>query len=305
MEDQPKDPMQEPESTADSADVSATDAVEKAEPAPDPDEAGQVVVEDVQPEDPAAEEPSEQTADAGPAAEGGPESGPALDPAASIEAVLFAADTALTAARIGQITKIPSQKTVKEILRRLNEKYEQAPCAFRIEALAGGFQMLTQPQFAEILKRLYKVRSETKLTGASLETLSIVAYKQPILRADVEAIRGVASGEVLRTLMERQLVKIVGRAEIVGRPMLYGTTKKFLEVFGLSALEDLPKAEELRSLFSEPAKSPAPAEAASAPAESPETANQDEPAAQSSDAAAPASGDSQASETVADDAQKE
>ena len=98
-----------------------------------------------------------------------------------------------------------------------------------------------------------------------------MAYKQPILRADVEAIRGVASGEVLRTLMERQMVKIVGRAELVGRPMLYGTTKRFLEVFGLANLEDLPNAEELRGLWTDPNK-PVAAEATQAPAQTAEPA---------------------------------
>ena len=106
--------------------------------------------------------------------------------------------------------------------------------------------MLTLPQYREVLGRLHKARSESKLSQAALESLAIVAYRQPILRADVEAIRGVASGEVLRTLMEKQLVKIVGRAEVIGRPMLYGTTRRFLDVFGLGSIEDLPRVEELR-----------------------------------------------------------
>ena len=226
-------------------------------------EASEVVVEDVQPEEPAEQAAGTDQASL-PAA-------PALDPAGSVEAILFAADSALTAARIAQIAQIAGQKSVKEIIAALNAKYEQMGCAFRIDAIAGGYQMLTEPQYAEVLKRLYKVRGETKLTGASLECLSIVAYKQPILRADVEAIRGVASGEVLRTLMERQMVKIVGRAELVGRPMLYGTTKRFLEVFGLANLEDLPNAEELRGLWTDPNK-PVAAEATQAPAQTAEPA---------------------------------
>lgn len=221
------------------------------------DEASQVVVEDVQ-EEPAPE--STATAE-GPAAEA-----PQLDPTAVVEAVLFAADAALTAARIGQVAKLQGVKVAKEAIAQLNERYAQMGCAFRVESIAGGYQMLTLPEYHETLSRLYKARSETKLTGAALETLSIVAYKQPILRADIEAIRGVASGEVLRGLMERQLVKIVGRAEIVGRPMLYGTSKKFLETFGLAGLEDLPKAQELRNLWNEPAK-PAAAPAEPAPQE--------------------------------------
>lgn len=108
--------------------------------------------------------------------------------------------------------------------------------------------MMSQPQYHDVLARLVTSKKDTRLTQASLETLAIVAYRQPILRADIEAIRGVASGEVLRGLMERQLIKIVGRAEVIGRPMLYGTTKQFLEIFGLASLDDLPRMEELRAL---------------------------------------------------------
>jgi segregation and condensation protein B len=121
--------------------------------------------------------------------------------------------------------------------------------------------MLTLPQYHEVLSRLFKTRSDSKLSQAAMETLAILAYRQPILRVDVEAIRGVACGEVLRGLMEKNLVKIVGRAEVIGRPMLYGTTKNFLEIFGLGSLEDLPRVEELRSGAKETPKPPAAAEA--------------------------------------------
>ena len=182
-------------------------------------------------------------------------------PLATVEAILFATDSPLTAAKIAQVAEIEGQRAVKQAIAGLNERYEQFGSAFRIEAIAGGFQMLTQPQYKEVLSRLLSARAETKLSQASLETLSIVAYRQPILRADIEAIRGVACGEMLRSLLEKQLVKIVGRAEVLGRPMLYGTTKRFLEVFGLAALTDLPKAQELRSPAAEkPAPQPAKAE---------------------------------------------
>ena len=167
--------------------------------------------------------------------------------AAVVEAVLFATDAPLTAAKIAQVTKVPGQRAVKDIIAALNARYEQMNCAFRIEAIAGGYQMLTGPEFHDVLGRLLRVRNETKLSPSALETLSIVAYRQPILRADIESIRGVASGEMLRGLMERQLVKIVGRAEVLGRPMLYGTTRRFLEIFGLACLEDLPNIEALRT----------------------------------------------------------
>jgi len=107
--------------------------------------------------------------------------------------------------------------------------------------------MMTLACFNPWLTKLIKVRSDNKLSPAQLETLAIVAYKQPIIRADIEAIRGVATGEVIRNLMYKGLVKIVGRAEILGRPMLYGTTKKFLDIFGLASLKDLPKIEELKN----------------------------------------------------------
>lgn len=230
------------------------------------------------------------------------------DISAAVEAVLFATDTPLTAAKIAQVTKAPTQRAVKEVIAALNIKYEQMACAFRIEGVAGGYQMLTQPQFSDVLGKLFRVRSETKLSAAALETLSIVAYRQPILRADIESIRGVASGEMLRSLMDRQLVKIVGRAEVLGRPMLYGTTRRFLEIFGLASLEDLPRVEELRGgNKSAPQASPAaasepsPTAAEPADAELP-PASSDQPAQQTA-SEQDASWGSAESNTAPDDAE--
>ncbi|MHC4131837.1 MAG: SMC-Scp complex subunit ScpB [Planctomycetota bacterium] len=162
-----------------------------------------------------------------------------------IEAVLFASDEPLSAARLANIVDTTTQH-VRQAVDFLNDKYKTNQNAFQIEKIAGGFQMLTLSPYNHWLKKLLRVRSETKLSPAALETLAIIAYKQPIIRADVEAIRGVAAGEVIRNLMYKGLVKVVGRAEVVGRPMLYGTTKKFLETFGLNTLKDLPKIEELK-----------------------------------------------------------
>ena len=106
--------------------------------------------------------------------------------------------------------------------------------------MAGGVQVLTVAEFGPLLARLHADRQSSRLSPAALETLSIIAYRQPIMRAELEAIRGVACGEVLRSLLERRLVKVVGRAEELGRPMLYGTTREFLKVFGLASLDDLP-----------------------------------------------------------------
>jgi len=162
-----------------------------------------------------------------------------------IEAVLFANDEPVTLSKLALIVETTS-KLVKESIARLNEKYQANHMAFRIEQIAGGLQMLTLPQYNHWLKKLIKVRGDSKLSPAALETLAVVAYKQPAIRADIEAIRGVASGEILRSLMHKGLVKMTGRAEVIGRPMQYGTTRKFLEVFGLNSLKDLPTIEELK-----------------------------------------------------------
>jgi len=162
-----------------------------------------------------------------------------------IEAVLFASDEPLSEARLADIVEA-SAKQVREHIESLNAKYQANNNAFRIEQIAGGYQMLTLSPYNYWLKKLLRARSDNKLSPAALETLAIVAYKQPIMRADIEAIRGVAVGEVIRSLSYKGLVKIVGRAEVLGRPMLYGTTKRFLEIFGLNTLKDLPKIEELK-----------------------------------------------------------
>jgi segregation and condensation protein B len=162
-----------------------------------------------------------------------------------IEAVLFASDEPLSDARLAGIVEV-GVKQVRQYIQSLNDKYEANNSAFRIEQIASGYQMLTLSTYNHWLQKLLRVRSEGKLSPAALETLAIIAYKQPVMRADIEAIRGVAVGEVIRSLMSKGLVKIVGRAEVLGRPMLYGTTKKFLEIFGLNSLKDLPKVEELK-----------------------------------------------------------
>ncbi|MHC4195287.1 MAG: SMC-Scp complex subunit ScpB [Planctomycetota bacterium] len=162
-----------------------------------------------------------------------------------VEAVLFASDEPLTAARLSSIAGT-SARQIRQYINNLNDKYKENNNAFRIEQIAGGYQMLTLSPYNIWLKKLLRERSESKLSPAALETLAIISYKQPIIRADIEAIRGVAAGEMLRGLMYKGLIKIVGRAQVLGRPLLYGTTRKFLEVFGLNSLKDLPKIEELK-----------------------------------------------------------
>ena len=162
-----------------------------------------------------------------------------------LEAVLFASDEPLTAERLANIAE-SRVKQIRQHVKSLNEKYQANKNAFRIEQVAGGYQMMTLSPYKHWLKKLLRARSDSKLSPAALETLAIIAYKQPVIRADIEAIRGVTVGEITRGLMYKGLVKIVGRAEVLGRPMLYGTTKKFLEIFGLNTLKDLPKVEELK-----------------------------------------------------------
>jgi segregation and condensation protein B len=141
-----------------------------------------------------------------------------------------------------QAAKDRVQKAVEE----LNAAYEQTGRSFRIESVAGGYRVMTLPQFAEVIAGFHKARLNAKLTRAAIETLAIIAYKQPITRAELEAIRGVACGEVLKTLTDRRLVTVKGRAEVVGRPMLYGTTPQFLDQFGMASIKDLPTLAELK-----------------------------------------------------------
>jgi segregation and condensation protein B len=135
----------------------------------------------------------------------------------------------------------------RTLIRRLNRWYDETGSAFRAEELAGGFQLLSRPKFGGWLRRLYNSPVEVRLSGPALETLAVVAYRQPVLRAEVEAIRGVDCGEILRQLMERDLVRTAGRADELGRPYWYATTKRFLQVFGLRHLDDLPRAALLRA----------------------------------------------------------
>ena len=161
------------------------------------------------------------------------------------EAVLFASDEPLREARLADIVGT-SAAQIRQHIKNLNDKYQANNNAFRIEQIAGGYQMMTLSSYNHWLQKLLRARDAGKLSPAALETLAIIAYKQPIIRADIETIRGVAVGEIIRTLMYKGLVKIIGRAEVIGRPLLYGTTKKFFEVFGLNSLKDLPKIEELK-----------------------------------------------------------
>jgi segregation and condensation protein B len=161
--------------------------------------------------------------------------------------VLFVAREALTSRKLAHFAGLLDGTEARTLVRRLNHLYDAAGCAFRVEEVAGGYQLMTRPAFGAWLRRLYRSPVETRLSAPAMETLVVVAYRQPVLRAEVDAVRGVDCGEILRQLMERDLVRITGRSDDLGRPYLYGTTKRFLQIFGLRHLEDLPRADILRA----------------------------------------------------------
>ncbi len=165
---------------------------------------------------------------------------------ALVEAALFAADEPLSARRLAAVAGLADVTDARRLVRKLQSLYDKDGTAFQVEELAGGFQVLTRPEYHAWLVRLRRTGYELRLSAAARETLAIVAYRQPIMRADIEAVRGVQCAEILRLLMEKGVVRIVGRHDSLGRPVLYGTTKKFLQVFGLRSLRDLPQVEQLR-----------------------------------------------------------
>ena len=161
------------------------------------------------------------------------------DELARLESVLFLAREPLSSRKLAQFAEISDGNQVRRLLQELSRFYSEQPCAFQIVEVAGGFQLRSRPQFAPWLVRLQEVPVEIRLSTTATETLAIIALKQPVLRAAVEAVRGTQCGEMIRQLTEKNLVKIVGRSEDLGRPFLYGTTKYFLQVFGLNRLEEL------------------------------------------------------------------
>ena len=162
-----------------------------------------------------------------------------------VEALLFAVNEPIPLRKICEIVDGADVKVIKEIIQQLREEYDNQDRAFQVEEIANGFQLLSRPEYHEWISKIRKKSGEAKLSQSALETLAIIAYKQPIIRAEIESIRGVQSGQMIRTLIEKGLVKIAGRDEALGRPLLYGTTKEFLDHFGLKSIKGLPKVEEL------------------------------------------------------------
>jgi segregation and condensation protein B len=165
-----------------------------------------------------------------------------------IEAILFVSDKPVTVEQFKQLLEEVSPSEIEQTIKLIQQDYAQRMGGTTIVEIAGGFQMLSNPSYASYIRNFYKTRTKEKLSRPSLETLAIVAYKQPVSRADIEIVRGVNSDGVMAHLLSKGLVKIVGRKEVAGRPFLYGTTKEFLEYFGLKSLEDLPKLEEFPML---------------------------------------------------------
>ncbi len=163
---------------------------------------------------------------------------------AILEALIFASPEPLTLKAICKLVEDEPKDAIEEALAELKRDYER-PGGLQLVDVAGGYQIMTRPDLHEWVRRLFHERSTQKLTVQALETLAVIAYKQPITALEVGEIRGVNTSGVLNTLLERHLVKIVGRKAVVGRPFLYGTTREFLIRFGLNDLGDLPKVEDM------------------------------------------------------------
>ncbi len=179
---------------------------------------------------------------------------------ALVEALIFAAQEPLSLAQLKAIytgegkndeARQIETETIRQVVADLNKEFEKASKSYRIVSVAGGYQFATLSEYAEWLGRLYREQGRRKLSQSGLETLAIIAYKQPITKSEVEKIRGVNCDYVLRTLLEKELIGVTGRAESVGRPLLYGTTKEFLKHFGLNDITDLPRPREIEEILGE------------------------------------------------------
>ncbi|MFM8980196.1 MAG: SMC-Scp complex subunit ScpB [Planctomycetia bacterium] len=168
--------------------------------------------------------------------------------AGAVEALLLASGDALTPERMRDVLGLSSAIHVREAVEQVRQRWEAAGLSVELQEVAGGVRVVTRPEYAEYVRRLARHVVDGKLSQGQLETLSIIAYRQPVARPEIERIRGVQVGEALRALLERNLVKVVGRSDQPGRPMLYGTTRKFLTTFGLNDLKDLPSAKDLARL---------------------------------------------------------
>ncbi|MBU1162600.1 MAG: SMC-Scp complex subunit ScpB [Proteobacteria bacterium] len=164
-----------------------------------------------------------------------------------IECLLFVTEDPLTIDSIRKVLESADSKAICNALNELSDEYEARKGGFFLREVAGGYQIRTRPEYSQWIRRLLRP-NPLRLSNAALETLAIIAYKQPVIRSDIEHIRGVDCGGILRMLLERKLVRVIGRKEIPGRPIIYATTKKFLELFELKDLKDLPSPKEIEEL---------------------------------------------------------
>ncbi|MCZ6650952.1 MAG: SMC-Scp complex subunit ScpB [Acidobacteria bacterium] len=163
---------------------------------------------------------------------------------ALVEALLFVSERPVPAKELASFIDHASEDQVKEAISGLANRYAMAPSGLQVEEVAGGFRLSTRPELGDAVKEFFRIKNRQKLSRAALETCAIIAYKQPITNPEIQEIRGVSADGVLRTLLERRLIRIVGRKDTVGKPLLYGTTRLFLEHFGLATLDELPPVEE-------------------------------------------------------------
>lgn len=170
---------------------------------------------------------------------------------AVIETLLFISGESLSVNRIKNILEEVELSKIKSLIWELQHEYEMRSSGLRIVEIAGGFQIATRPEFAQWIKKLKKVKQSSRLSKPSLETLAIIAYKQPIVKAEIEDIRGVDSTGVIKGLLDKHLIKIIGRKDVPGRPILYATTREFLQYFGLREISDLPTLKEFTELMEE------------------------------------------------------
>jgi segregation and condensation protein B len=172
-----------------------------------------------------------------------------LELKATVEALLFASDKPLTLAQLAATLDGAERKAVHQVLDELRTEVDEQNRGFRLVEIAEGWQLVSRPQHAAAIRRLSRAKGANRLSRPALETLAIIAYKQPLTKTDIENIRGVNSDGVMHNLLERRLVRTVGRKDVVGRPLLYGTTREFLQIFGLKDLVELPKLTELKELL--------------------------------------------------------
>jgi len=175
---------------------------------------------------------------------------------AIIEAFMFVSGEPLSIDRLRNVLEGVDRGKIKGLLSELQHEYDMRASGLMIVEVAGGFQMVTRPELAQWIKRLKKIKQSSRLSKPSLETLAIIAYKQPIVKAEIDDIRGVDSTGVLKGLLDKRLIKIIGRKDVPGKPILYATTREFLQYFGLKDISDLPTLKEFSDLSREGGETP-------------------------------------------------